>query len=231
MPKFLDRLEIFDLFFRELPEDVYQYTAPTGSYSAASIDAKSAVAASGYANLNRIYDNYFPLNCDEKLGDWLEMVFGSPVQVKDTLQGNREAIVAKLRSRAGLTISDMINVVKQVVGLTTVVEIAEWGCETGTWVISESELSISTILGGTRLEDAVGPFLCEQSPSDFGKTQAEWDEMREQAYTYEVRIYDYILTTEQRDELEKLLKKSEPARSGHVITDNLPLSELLDGDT
>lgn len=231
MPHFLTRPEIYDLFFRELPDDVYAHTAPTGAFASADMDAFASVAATGYNSLSRIYDNYFPLFADESIAEWLIMTFGSPSAVWGDLQAQREAVVAQLRIRAGLTISDIINVVKQVVGLSTVVEIAEFGCETGSWVISESQLSIETILGGVRMEDAVGPDLCEKSPSDFGKTQAEWDEMRFQAYTYEVRIYEMTLTADERERLEKSLLAKEPARSNHVITDGLPLSELLGGNT
>lgn len=227
---FLTRQELYRLLQRELPEGVYPDGAPDKFYSTADMDAIADVAATGYANLSTIYDNYFPQTATEKLGDWEEFVLARRLDSSLTIQKRRERILAKLRSRRGITKQDMVDVVKGIIGLDKIVDISEWGCSTGGWLIGESQLGIETIFSGQNLVDATGADLCQRDPSEFGKTPQEWLEMRTEAYTYQVNIYGYTLSNLELTELNLALDSAEPARSGRVIVDGLDPNDILEGD-
>jgi hypothetical protein len=231
MPKFLSQFEIYRMLQRELPEDVYPDGAPSGFYSTADMDSVAAVAASGYAKLARIYDNMFPQYADESIADWELLVFGYYLDTALTLQQRRDKIVGKIRERRGLTIPDMIAVTRSVIGLDKDVEIWEWGCETAGWMIGVSQLSISTYLNQANLVNATGPTLCHDTPADHGMTADEWALAQEQAYTYDVRVYNYTLTAQELIELDAALNKAEPARSQHKIISGLTDADKIVGTT
>lgn len=229
MPKFLTRAEVYRILQRELPEGVYPDGAEDDFYSTADMAAIADCAATGYANLERIYDNSFPMSADERITDWEITAFGRLLKSGFSLSERQDKTTARIRARKGLTKQDMIDIVKSIIGTDKLVEIAAWGCHDGGWSIGESELSISTILNGARQVDVTGRLICEAEPSDYGKTDDEWAIMQEEAYTYEVLIYDYSLTADERDEIDSELSIFEPARSQHVITDNLDSADMLAG--
>lgn len=231
MPKFLSRAEMYRTLQRELPEKVYPDGAPSGYYSTADMDSIADVACTGYANLQRVYENYWPQTADEKIADWEMLAFARLLDASLTLAQRRDRIVTKIRSRKGLTINDMKEVVLGIIGSTKLVDISEWGCSSGGWMIGISQLGIETILNGQRLVDATGENLCEKTWTDFGKTEAEWLEMREEAYTYQVNIYDYTLTQAEYDEIDAALSETEPARSQHIILSGLNSADMLGGTT
>lgn len=228
---FLTRQEVYRILQRELPEGVYPDGAPNKFYSTADMDSIADVAATGYANLSVIYDNFFPQSATVKLGDWEEFVLGRRLTAALTIQQRRERVLAKIRSRRGITKQDMVDVVLGIIGLDKIVDISEWGCSTGGWLIGVSQLGIETIFSGQNLVDATGPFLCQQDPSDFGKTPEEWLEMRTEAYTYQVNIYGYTLSSLERQEINAALDEAEPARSNRVIVDGLDPNDILEGDS
>ncbi len=120
----------------------------------------------------------------------------------------------------------MITVVKQVIGTDKDVAAANWGCADGSWVIGESELGVSTILGGAHTLSITkylypGVELCDLTAEDVGLTEEEWQEVRTSAYTYSILIYSYTMTDAERSEVDRLLTIAEPARSTHVIYDGL----------
>ena len=86
MAKFLSRDEVYRLLQRELPEGVYPDGAPSSYYSTADIDSVASVASTGYANLQRIYDNYWPQSADEFLSTWEITVFAKNLSASLTLQ-------------------------------------------------------------------------------------------------------------------------------------------------
>lgn len=227
MAKFLSRHELYRLLQRELPEGAYPDGPPDRYYSTADMDSVAAVAASGYANLERIYDNYFPQTADESMADWETKVFGSPLDSSISLQARRDAVLIKIRNPYGIRKSDMVNVVKSVIGTDKLVEIIEWGCRDGAWILDYSELDISTYLGGADLMKYPGISSCEKPA---GLTTEEWIIYQEEAYTYDVLIYEYTLTAAQREEIERQLGIEEPARSRHFIYDNLDEADMISGE-
>lgn len=230
MPDFLDRQRLYRALQRELPEDVYPDGAPSGFYSTADMDSVADCAATGYANLERVYENYFPQDADERIDAWEVKAFGYNLPASLTLQERRDRVVAKLRARNGISKPDIVDVVKSIIGTDKTVEIREWGCADGGWMLDISQLDIETILNGQNLVDATGALLCEGPPSAYGKTDAEWAEMQEEAYTYDVLIYGYTLSAAERRTLDETLDAAEPARSTHHILDGLEPPDLINGD-
>lgn len=227
MAKFLSRHEIYRLLQRELPEGAYPDGPPSRYYSTADMDSVAAGLASGYTNLERIYDNYFPQTADESQPDWEFKVFGTPLNSNISLQMRRDAVLNKVRNPYGIRKLDMINVVKSIIGLDQLVEIIEWGCADGAWILNESELEISTYLGGADLMAYPGRSACDIPD---GLTAEQWAIYQEDAYSYDVLIYDYTLTAAQREEIERQLNIEEPARSRHFIYDGLDSADMISGE-
>lgn len=228
MPKFLTRQEVYRLLQRELPPNAYPDGAEDAFYSTADMAAIADSAATAYANLERIYDNYWPQTAVERIADWEITAFGKLQDASLTISERQDRVTQKIRTRKGLTIGDMIGTVKSIIGTDKNVQIAEWGCGTGGWLLDVSLLGISTILGGLSPLLATGVDLCSKSPSDFGLTPAQWAELQQDAYTYEVLIYGYTLTAAERAEIDVQLSIAEPARSTHVITDGLDPDDALE---
>ena len=231
MPKFLTRAEVYRLLQRELPEGAYPDGQEDAFYSTADMASVAACAASGYTNLERIYENYWPQSANERLLDWQILAFAKLLSSGLSVAEQQDRITQKIRSRKGLTVQDMKDIVLSVIGSDKLVDVIEWNCSSGGWMIGVSQLSINTFLNGYRMVDAVGPNLCEQTPADFGLTEEQWQGMREQAYTYEIRIYGYTLSANEYTEIDETLSVYEPARSQHKITDGLDPNDQLDGDT
>lgn len=225
MPKFLNRAEIYRLLQRELPEDVYPDGPASAYYSTADMDSVAAVAASGYANLERIYENYWPQTADERITDWEKTVFGFPLEASLSLAERRDRVVTKLRAKKGITRLDMKEAVLGIIGSDKDVEIVPWNCsngEFGTWAIGVSLLGYNTYLGNANMLRVTGPDACDIDPADYGMTEEEWLDVRRQAYTYEVKIFGYTISTSERSALESALDAAEAARDGHLINDGLP---------
>ena len=227
MPKFLSREEVYRLLQRELPEAAYPDGAPSAFYSTADMDSIAGTVADAYTNLTKIYNNYFPQTADEKINDWEITAFGVLQDASLSLSQRQDRVTAKIRSRKGLTKTDMLQTVQSVIGTDKIIEVVEWGCGDGGWMLDVSLLSYSTILNGIRLTLATGPDLCEQDPADYGLTEQQWIDMQTEAYTYEVKIYGYTLSQEEYNEIDAALKVAEPARSNHVITSGLDPDDSL----
>jgi len=90
------------------------------------------------------------------------------------------------------------------------------------WTLDVSKLSLDTYLGARRslpIELGAGFDFCNLPNNSL------WNDQKTQAYTYVVRIFGYTLTTDQRTALDAFLTQNEPARSTHLIVDNLTLSD------
>lgn len=229
MPKFLSREEVYRLLQRELPPNVYPDGPASGFYSTADMDSVADVAATGYANMERIYENYWPQTADERITDWEITAFGNPLEAYLTLAQRRDRVVQKIRARKGLTKKDMKDTVLSIIGTTRLVDISEWGCSTGGWQIGVSQLGIETYLNAYRMLDVTGPGICGANPADYGYTEEDWLGMREQAYTYQVNVYGYTLSAAERAAISAALYEAEPARSQHVIVDGLNPADMIDG--
>lgn len=235
MPKFLVRDEIYDIFHRELPEGVYAEGSPSGAFSSASLYAKSILLEEAYTNLDRIYVNMFPTEMDELATAVEYLYFGDNLPATGSLQSRRDRVLGKIRAVGGLSKSKMIAWVQSVIGFDKIVEIANWNGSEGSWILDESELDISTYLGSND-GNPVGPIVdinCAY-PSGTpppGYTSEQWDEAREQAYTYSVLIYSYTMTSDERTRVDAVLSQFEPSRSQHFIFDGLDPADMIGGDT
>lgn len=223
MPHFLTRKEIYRLLQRELPQDVYPDGPPEKYYSTADMDSVADVAASGYANLERIYANYWPQTSDERITDWEITAFGFPLEASLSLAERRDRVVTKLRAKKGITKGDMKDAVQAIIGSDKDVEVVEWNCsggEFGAWQIGVSLLGYNTYLGNYNMLVVTGDGACDIDPADYGLTEEQWLGMKKQAYTFEVKIFGYTLSPSERIAIDSALTAAEPARSGHLISDN-----------
>lgn len=207
---------------RELPDDVYPDGAPSAFFSTSDMDSVADVAATGYGNLEKVYNNYFPQTCDDvAISDWERKAFGYNNDAALSLAVRQDLVIQRLRTRRGLTRGDMLVIVQSIIGSDKIIEIVPWCSSGGTWILDDNQLGITTILGmGPRLQ-AVDPMACELGPDHFGLTAEEWADIQDGAYTYSVLIYAYTLTVLERQKIDEQLSIYEPARSRHVIYDSL----------
>ncbi len=223
MPKFLNRHEIYRLLQRELPEDVYPDGPASAFYSTADMDSVADCAATGYANLERLYENYWPQSADERITDHEITAFGFALSASLTLEERRDRVITKLRAKKGITNNDMKQAVLSIIGSDKEVVVVEYGCgkgEFGTWLIGVSELGYNTYLGGMNMLLITGEFACEATAEEYGITEEQLEMIKTQAYTYEIKIFNYTLSVAERAAIESALSEGEPARSTHVVFDN-----------
>jgi hypothetical protein len=230
MPKFLTTDEVFAILQRELPDDVYPVGAPSAYYSTADNYGFADGVAAAYANLARIYANFWPLSADERISDWEVTAFGYELSSSLSLDAKRQLVNARMIAKKGTTTADLVAVVKSVIGTDKVVEVAGWGGADGGWILNDNQLGITTIFNsGPRLK-AVDPLVCEKGPADFGLTQQEWDWIREEAYTYSVLVYGYTMTAAERVAVDSELLIYELARDQHFIYDGLDPQNAINVD-
>lgn len=232
-PTFLSREDVYAVLQRELPEGAYPGGPPSGSFSGADLGAVSKVVETAEDNLEQIYDNYSPQFADSDATTQNELLYlGQTLPGTLSLQERRNRVVAKIRTRRRTTPKDLEAVAYTVVDSSVPVEVVELGCSGGSWILDESELEISTYLSGWY----GGQFLfrsdwCTVTAAELGITEQDYQDYRSEVYTYEVRIYGYTLTAQERTDLDKALTKAEPSRSLHVIVDGLDPADEISGDT
>lgn len=234
MPYFLTRYDVFRILQRELPADVFPDGSPSAFYHTAEMDSVGQVFESAYTNASGIYVNSFPQSCDSTaINQWEMKAFGKLGDSSLSLAQRQQLVLAKLRNKPGITKASILGVVQSTIpGVDA--EIATYNCGQGDggWVLDESQLDVETVLGyDAQSAQPVGPQLCSDTPATWGMTQADWDNLKFVAYTYQVRIYNQVLTSAQRTALDVALSAAEPARSGHVITDGLTDADRLNGTT
>lgn len=231
MPKFLSKKELYNIIQRELPDKVYAYsTRPQEFYTTSDDDSSAFVFSKMYSNLEVIYNNYFPQTAEESLEDWEITVFGAVDETNATIAERRDRLLAKIRSRKGITVQDIIDIVYSVIGSDKDIEVIEKGCETGAWILGKSRLSRNTFLGISSVEGGVtiGPDFSacqDEAWLELGITEEQFRELQTQAYSYVIRIRDYDATQLERDILTSELNKFEPARSQHTIVS--PFSPIV----
>ena len=231
MAKFLTIDEVYSLIQRELPEDVYPLGAADAYWSTADSYTTAGSISDLYSNLERIYLNNYPQSAEERLSDWEFAFFGYIADAILTIEERQDLLLQRIRTRYSMNPADLILIVKSIIGPDKIVEIREWVSESGTWILDESELEIDTILGGSLAFRVWGPTLCDDDPAEWGLTQDQWDEIREDAYTYDVRIYSYTLTAIERARIDTELSKAELGGAQHIIIDNCDPDDLLEAET
>lgn len=229
MPLFLDQQQLYRLIQRELPDGAYPDGTPDAFYSTADSWATAGRFAELYANLSsEVYDNYFPQYATSRLADFETLYLGKPLGSGLTIAERRARVVAKVRSQRRTTPADIKATVYSVVDTSVPVEIWEICCGNTGWVLDESRLDFTTILNEFNGLEHVGPDLCRLGPADYGMTAQQFADLQAMAYEYQVRIYGYTLTENERIALDDALNQAEPARSKHVIVDGLDPADMLD---
>lgn len=250
MPKFLSREEIYRIIQRELPEGVYPDGAPSAYWSTAESDASAAIAASAYMNLERIYENYFPQTADERIADWEVTMLGAQLDASLGLTARRDQVIAKWREQNDLSLWTILTRLLTLVSEGVHIQLFE-NCRIhgGGWELGVSELGVGTILGNIRTIDIASPeeacfpdfpfwtlgeselgvettMYTDGGDRDIDEVLSEEFGLQQYfAYSYEIRIFEHVLTTAQRDAIERVAKQLQPARSTHIIRDDL---EFLD---
>lgn len=252
MPTFLNADQLYKLIQRELPEDAYPDGPKERYYSTAESFAAASGAASGYASLERIYDNYFPQTALEKLDDWELFVFG---EVADSASGSltvterRDRIVAKIRQRKDMSLFTMMETILDVLPEGTFVQIFE-NCQVEQgWELGFSKLGFETILGnfekiilGDVASYCAPPYTCfVLGANELGETTKlcnsvlndpsdlngfEWSIQQYMAYSFEVRVFA-ALTATQRAEILDIIDRQRPARSVGILIDDQDLADYF----
>lgn len=213
------------------PGKVYPDGPPTAFFSTSDTYSVAKTLSDTYASLSNIYDNYYPNYATDRMPDWEILVLGKNLPDTLTLQERRDRVIAKIQSQKRTTPDDILSTVYTVINSSIPVEIVAWGCGCAGWVLDVSQLDISTILNEFNNLNLVGPDLCTKDAADFGLTPQQYADYQAEAYTYEVRIYGYTLTAQERIDLDAALNADEPARSQHIIVDGLDPADELGGST
>lgn len=228
MAIFLTSEQIYRIIQRELPpQDVYPDGPASAFFSTADSYSTAKNLSDAYDNLSNIYDNYFPNFATDRQPDFELLYLGKQLDDSLTLQQRRDRVLSRIRSVRRTTADDMKATVYTIIDSSIPVEIVPWGCGCAGWILDVSLLDISTILNEFNNLNRVGPDLCSLDAADFGLTEQEFLDYRAEAYTYEVRIYGYTLTAQQREDLDAALNTAEPARSRHIIVDNVDPDDML----
>lgn len=221
MPIFLTNDQFYRVLQRELPPDVFPDGSPSAFFHNADMHSAGYAFDSASVSLSGIYEESFPQSCSGRIGDWEVKVFGTtPNSTTLTLQQRIDRVLTKLRTHLGITKADAYAIVDTAVpGMDFA--IWEWSQGQGMWVLGVSRLGLETRLGYGRRGGAIGPTICDEDPADFGMTTAEWEAIREGAYTYEVRIYNKTLTTDERAAITSALLQFGRVTCQFIITDGL----------
>jgi len=245
MATFLNTDQIYKLLNRELPPDAYPNTQSYPDYySSSSIYAKAYVMNQLYCNMSKVYDNIFPQTANDQIDDWVQKCFGKLFPGNTTLTQKRNAVINKIRSKPNLTQWQLLTGVVGLLPPGTFAQIWARNNVFPGWKLGEQALGTDTWLNGdhydtlsgvdistwytfvANLQWRLGQGLLGTS-SKLGK-YAYADVMRRanNAFGYEVRIFGLSLSTELYQTIDEQLSQAEPARSAHLIRDNLNLSDF-----
>lgn len=244
MAKFLNREELYRVVQRELPEFAYPDGPPAAFFSTADSDATADVAATAYGKLERIYQNYFPQTTDERVGDWIKKMFvGVSFDTGVTLQDKRDRIIAKVRKQPTIALWEVLKILASYAPEGKYVQISENCGASGSWELGASMLGVTTILGydhkfadlGISVDDwcdLVSSTRWVLGSSELGVDTLLADpdylsiiEPQLNAYGYEVRMFEFSVTGTSYDQLIRNLNETEPARSVHIVRQNLSPSD------
>lgn len=245
MPSFLSKAQVYAIINRELPEGLYAYSpAPGTFYVTSEFDSYAKVISDTYSTMQSIYTNMFVTTADEKIYDFETMYFGYRSAGALSVEERRARILAKIRSKAFVALWDVLTFVASYVPEGTYVQVLEFGIPNGDngWSVGYSEIGMTTILGfgyspqSLKGEDADLVWTGDWEQGDplptgvvcnSNITEAEVRGMRETAYGYEIRIFDYELTGDALMNFLIDLAQIEPARSGAYLLQNLTLADYF----
>lgn len=244
MAIFLSQYQIYRLLQRELPEGAYPDGPASAFFSTAENDSVANVAASGYQSMSRIYDNYFPATSVEKIDDWVYKMFGFLFDSSVDLTTKQQRVIEKVRKVGSIDLFTILTIVAKYVPPGNYSQIFFACGSHKAWTLGVSLLGLDTYLafitnnaiGITELnvlqwcsfisslhwrlgQDGLGfnTYLSYIKYTDLASFQAD-------AFQYTIRIYDYTIPPGDLANLEAELKAGEPARSAHLIFQNVPLA-------
>lgn len=263
MAIFLTQQQLYMLIQRELPEDVYPIAGDQSTYlSTADSGSTAQMIRKVYEHLETAYDNQWPQHANVEGIALHEIARFGKLSPSLALQERRDRVLGKMRALPSMSDPDLISLVEGLLPagpfepfastrvldavddndleqelVDLVVETYRWNYPGNTWRLGESLLGVDTILGGGMRAPA-GVDVCEYTFAELGySSNAQLLDARENAYSYDVNIYDgdvvVDVTSEMLATIEEELSAAEPARSRHHIYNSglrttLPTLELLE---
>lgn len=227
--------QILDILMGELPEGVYAEDRADDpdpakrSYSSAELRTMASVFSDLYLNLSEINSNKFLTTVlPSGLADWERDLF---VELQDSMLpfAIRQAnLIAKLRASGSIALPAIAAAIQGILGAIPFAILPYGGqfngVGYGAWIFEFSQLGFDTYLGlrdplwGAQ-QDFV-PLDCDLDYVAAGITLQDLLDIQTTAYTYEVDIYG-IATVDQLNLLDRTLTALEPARSTHIIRNNV----------
>jgi len=230
MALFLTQQTLYRVIQRELPEDVYPDSGrPADFLSTAESWAQAKAFESFYGKLEENYDNQWPQTADASGIEQLELAHFGRLSTGLSLEERAARLLRKYRELPSLSQADLTVIVERELPDGTPVELVGWNTDIGggSWHLGVSELGVTTIIGGSGAHAyPLGTDLCLQDGSDVGLSAQDWTEYRENAYTYEVRIYEYTPTAAELEAIEQVLNLSEAARDRHITMTNVAAADF-----
>ncbi len=225
MPKFLTPDELYRIIQRELPSDAYADGSPSAFFTTADNYAAAEVFGSIYLNLSRIYENNYPQTTDERIDDWEITVFGEISASGATLQARRDRVIGKLREQPDLSLWRIQTAILEYLPVGTPVQIIQRYFYFDAWrlgVSGASELGFTTFLsGGERIGPEGAPVggFCQTPDTE------EWRYQRDTAYGFDVRIFGYTMPPLLQQQVDRLIRQIEPARSDYTLFQGLDIND------
>lgn len=243
MAIFLNADQVYRLFQRELPEGAYSDVEYSKALTTSSVYAKAVTFKQFYDNMALVYANMFPQSSEDKIDDWVTKAFNVKFPAGTTLTAKRDAVVAKIRSQPNLTNWQILTSMAGFLPEGTYVQVhSDCGFGDG-WPLGARKLGTNTRLGINGIDS-----LVDIDFTDWCNflTNLEWrlgrgklgvtthlskydfsDIVRRQrnAFSYEIRVFAPI-TMELKQSMDLEASRIEPARSGHIIRDNLNLIDF-----
>lgn len=241
-PIFLNTEELLDIIFAELPDGPYptdradDLNPANRSYSSSELRAHSELLAMGYLNLQNIWLDKFAITVTpDGLPQWEKDYFSTAVDGSFTYIQRQQNLISKIRAGGGISVPIITNIVHAIldpIGLAFAIlpysgQYNDNGSY-GAWVFEYSQLDWDTWLSlqdplmGAQRGLGLVPLNCAHNYAAAGINLQQMLDIEATAYTYEVQIYGNA-DAQTLSILDQKLTEFEPARSTHVIRNNMPM--------
>ena len=228
MPIFLTATDVFNILEREQPEGVYPHGAPQNYVSTAENFAIGAAVSGVYTAMQSVYQNIFPQSATaDEISAWEVRTFGANLPASYTLQQRINRVLGQIRSNVSMSLWDLLLIVNSYVPDGVYTQIQELGKTTGKnveqWSIGSSPLGSDTYLGVGN-GGYFGPNADVLANADWmlgGTTRDSVNAIRNQAYGFQIRIFNYSITNIQLADLTSSISSLDKAVSNYAIFQNL----------
>ena len=240
-PIFPNTEQILSIIFQEIPNGVYAEDRADNtdvtlrSNSSSELRAHAQVFADLYQNLLDIdSDKFLSTVTPDGLSPWEADLFSSVQDSSQSYATRQQNLLAKYRYQGGISLPIIRTLIANLLTpLGLVFQILPYcgqfnGVINGAWILDESSLGLSTWLAaldpliGTGLGVGEIPLDCSLDYAAAGITESELVDIQATAYTYEVQIFGNA-SAPTLSLLDQLLTAYEPARSTHIISNNVPV--------